>query len=208
MSHDENTRSGGPSVSSLPPASPTSRRRTGTTPSSDGATTASSSPGPAQPSPSGKARRLENALMVCLVCKEQLPSRNRIGYHRRCIPKLSHCIHGHEIKKKGRHPINGRCYACAREARRQWRIEQKKWAVTQKGGSCVDCLMEFGDRYECAQFDHTRGRTIPREQDIMTFSRARLVRELAECDLVCANCHATRTRRRLEETLSVREVAA
>lgn len=60
-----------------------------------------------------------------------------------------------------------------------------------KAGPCVDCGGKFPP--ECMDFDHVRG---PKLFEIAAARSRRLesVRdEIAKCDLVCANCHRTRT---------------
>lgn len=64
-----------------------------------------------------------------------------------------------------------------------------------KAAPCMDCETSFPS--ECMHFDHRPGETklfnISARANRMT---PRLEAELAKCDLVCANCHAIRTRRR------------
>lgn len=76
----------------------------------------------------------------------------------------------------------------------------KREFIKAKGGKCMDCKLDLLKRPECGQFDHRNpatklfnirwhvGRT---QEDIQ--------QELDKCDLVCANCHFTRTVRRYEE---------
>jgi hypothetical protein len=64
-----------------------------------------------------------------------------------------------------------------------------------KNQPCADCQKLYPPYV--MQFDHVRGRkafTISSKG--MEVSRARLLAEIAKCDVVCANCHAERTHRR------------
>ncbi len=76
--------------------------------------------------------------------------------------------------------------------------QKKLWAMEQKGGQCADCSMRFDGRTECAEFDHIRGRTsvLPAHSKITDLGWKKLAAELENCDLVCANCHKTRTKNR------------
>lgn len=82
---------------------------------------------------------------------------------------------------------------------RKWERQSKLWAVAYKGGHCTDCGFDFEGRPECAHFDHLYGRKDRRHgQTVTRIARERLKEELAKCDLVCANCHATRTLKRMK----------
>ncbi len=82
----------------------------------------------------------------------------------------------------------------------KWQREVKLWAIAYKGAFCKDCGFDFEGRPECAQFDHRNGRNnVPHGQTITRMKRNRMVVELDLCDLVCANCHAIRTRKRLAD---------
>lgn len=73
--------------------------------------------------------------------------------------------------------------------------ERKAILIEYKGGRCTDCLGMFPN---CVyQFDHLRDK----EFEIghcLTYSMRRLLAEADKCELVCANCHAIRTAKRLE----------
>jgi len=60
---------------------------------------------------------------------------------------------------------------------------------------CADCGVKHP--YYVMQLDHVRGTKVA---DLSTLKAsghmAGMIRELEKCDLVCANCHATRTWRR------------
>lgn len=65
-----------------------------------------------------------------------------------------------------------------------------------KNVPCADCHMTYP--YYVMQFDHVRGEKL---FDVGTFiatnlSIRSLHREIAKCEVVCANCHAERTHRR------------
>jgi hypothetical protein len=68
-----------------------------------------------------------------------------------------------------------------------------------KAAPCLDCSRRFPP--ECMDFDHRDG-TIK----IATISQMigrqfdQILAEIAKCDLICANCHRIRTRRRRRRT--------
>ncbi len=112
------------------------------------------------------------------------------------------CLYNHDTwELGGRSKCNG-CKRCSRIRSDEAVRKQKLWAITHKGEYCLDCGFDFKGRPECAQFDHRNGRTISQGVSITRLSRVRLLQELEQCDLVCANCHMTRTKNRQESRLS------
>jgi hypothetical protein len=73
-----------------------------------------------------------------------------------------------------------------------------------KAKPCVDCGIQYP--YYVMQFDHVRGK----KQHGMTAFRNRLhslatiEKEIAKCEVVCANCHAVRTWKRIHFLLDER----
>jgi hypothetical protein len=89
------------------------------------------------------------------------------------------------------------------ESKQAWfrrRIEWLREMKTDK--ACTDCGGIFPP--EAMQWDHLPGTT--KRGNISTSMRnlrpKLIFEELAKCELVCANCHAIRTYRRLRETTS------
>ena len=62
---------------------------------------------------------------------------------------------------------------------------------------CADCGGTYAS--EVMQWDHLPGfvKTANVSDLVRRGNRARVLEEIAKCELVCANCHATRTVRRL-----------
>jgi len=60
-----------------------------------------------------------------------------------------------------------------------------------KSKSCADC----GSAYPpcCMDFDHVRGGKVAGIGEMLTWNKARVLAEVAKCDLVCACCHRLRT---------------
>jgi hypothetical protein len=65
-----------------------------------------------------------------------------------------------------------------------------------KSGPCKDCGQKFDP--VCMQFDHvpSRGTKLGSVGLFVTKSENELLAEIAKCDIVCANCHALRTKHR------------
>jgi hypothetical protein len=65
-----------------------------------------------------------------------------------------------------------------------------------KGAPCMDCGRSFPP--ECMDYDHRPG--VSKVANVSLLLRGSLERfraEIAKCDLVCANCHRIRTKKRL-----------
>lgn len=69
---------------------------------------------------------------------------------------------------------------------------RRDWITSLKQGPCTDCGGKFPP--ECMQFDHVHGEKLFTISEIK--GKARTLAEIAKCELVCANCHAIRTKQR------------
>ena len=77
-----------------------------------------------------------------------------------------------------------------------FRAKRKAFIAFQKAKPCMDC----GNSYptECMDFDHRDGNNKSFNVSNSThLSEEVLLEEIAKCDLVCANCHRIRTRKRI-----------
>ncbi|RKZ78372.1 MAG: hypothetical protein DRQ35_06090 [Gammaproteobacteria bacterium] len=91
---------------------------------------------------------------------------------------------------------------CAPHDQRMSRISTKRKLVEQFGGKCTDCKLEFP--FYIFDFDNVLdapghvsiGKLLDRRVNY-----AVLQEELKRCELVCANCHRTRTYSRYPELL-------
>jgi hypothetical protein len=92
-----------------------------------------------------------------------------------------------------RHAKNNRA---AIQAKRWRRYERIKAGVEALMVACTDC--GEADR-EVLVWDHLpeRGAKVANIMSLLWVGGSRLERELAKCEVVCCNCHARRTRRRL-----------
>jgi hypothetical protein len=86
--------------------------------------------------------------------------------------------------------------AILREVERRARVRFNLWFEQLKAGPCVDC----GYTYDaiCMDWDHVRGRKRYNVGAMRGMKKAIILREIAKCELVCANCHRVRTKQRKE----------
>src|SRR5437899_1881059 len=89
-----------------------------------------------------------------------------------------------------------RRYAWYADRRRKIRQKRRAILAAIKAVPCTDCGIRFPP--ECMDFDHVRGKklfnvalTVGR-----SMSDTRFYAEIAKCEVVCANCHRTRTEHR------------
>ena len=86
-----------------------------------------------------------------------------------------------------------------KQSNRIYRIENYESKAERlrklKDAPCMDC----GNRFppECMDFDHVRGVKAFEISRAAARTEEAVRAELAKCDLVCANCHRIRTRKRL-----------
>jgi len=71
-------------------------------------------------------------------------------------------------------------------------------AIEYLGGQCLDC--GYAQHLDALEFDHVPGRGEPEKRrclaTLWAFSWERIKAELNKCDLVCANCHRIRGKKR------------
>lgn len=99
-----------------------------------------------------------------------------------------------------------------REAERRWYRENRERVFAKKNRKkaelralarrakerpCADCGVTYP--YYVMDFDHVDGEKVMMISDLVNFGgTAKLLAELAKCDVVCSNCHRERTWRRLQ----------
>ena len=80
----------------------------------------------------------------------------------------------------------------------KYRQKRYEWLIAQKSKPCIDC----GNRYPfyVMDFDHVRGAKEFSISDARykSITIHNLEKEIAKCDLVCANCHRIRTYERID----------
>jgi hypothetical protein len=69
--------------------------------------------------------------------------------------------------------------------------DRQAWINTFKTKPCYDCGKTFPT---CSMdFDHVRGEKVKGLGQMHSFSKVRILEEVAKCDVVCACCHRVRT---------------
>jgi type II secretory ATPase GspE/PulE/Tfp pilus assembly ATPase PilB-like protein len=115
----------------------------------------------------------------------------------------THCPQGHPyVVRAGRKkycPVCKRQQSKEQQKQTQKRRRRKGRAIAFLGGKCKDCNQAFPGRPEVFDFDHVTGiKTSAISHLLSAASWATVLIELQKCELVCANCHRTRTKQRLD----------
>lgn len=117
----------------------------------------------------------------------------RLARERQARFKLAHPEYNTEASRKFRE----------RTPSYQWPAKKQnteKVRTHKEGTPCTDCGMTFP--YECMDFDHRVSSEKTNNVGTMVahgWSWELIEAEIAKCDLVCANCHRTRTRKRRQK---------
>lgn len=76
-------------------------------------------------------------------------------------------------------------------------IEFSDWLDMLKSKPCLDCFHTYPS--VAMDFDHVRNDKVSGVAQMWSWSRAKVLAEVAKCELVCANCHRVRTHTRASE---------
>ena len=138
--------------------------------------------------------------MKCKNCQKKFKKTIKIKEF--CSPKCQVKYWVNKNRKKHNEAV--RKYRAKRyKEEGQWRdnspksIALKKWMIELKTNPCNDC----GGKFEvcCMDFDHRLGEKKDYNVGSMFahhYSRELIEKEIKKCDLVCANCHRIRTKKR------------
>jgi len=77
---------------------------------------------------------------------------------------------------------------------RAWFAANYQYVLTLKDRPCADCGVKYPPYV--MDFDHVRGTKTSNLNLARYHSRSWIDREVAKCDVVCANCHRERTHNR------------
>lgn len=78
------------------------------------------------------------------------------------------------------------------ETIRKWKQKRRELINSYKDKPCADCKVEYP--YYVMQFDHLGDKLFNIAKAVSSnVNLASLIKEIAKCDVVCANCHAART---------------
>src|SRR4051794_13975481 len=127
-------------------------------------------------------------MKVCGKCQKLRPEAD---FHRRGKIRQAWC---RECRKAYDAAYHAKYRERRRELRRLKAIEFKKWYWELKESlPCTDCGSYF--RHPAMTWDHLPGFEKRADVGFLTrySSRNVVLKEIAKCELVCANCHAVRT---------------
>lgn len=115
-------------------------------------------------------------------------------------PAVRECVrrYNRSYRKKNRQRLlayDRRHWAEIKQRIANRRRARKAQLIALLGGKCYDCDTEFPDRPEVFDFDHrdSKQKLSDVASIIRTGSWKRVLIEVKKCDLVCTNCHRTRT---------------
>ena len=102
------------------------------------------------------------------------------------------------------------CIACLAISSKQQRKSRSRYTASERlnrkirlisilGLTCQDC--GYAQHHAALQFDHVSGKKKTEIANMLNrlYSWESILKEAKKCELVCANCHALRTYRRLNE---------
>lgn len=74
-----------------------------------------------------------------------------------------------------------------------WRVKRRDFIRALKNKPCTDCKNSYP--WYVMEFDHVRGKKLFRisEASGRGIGMEKLLQEVDKCELVCANCHQSRT---------------
>lgn len=138
----------------------------------------------------------------CSNCGKQKSIKEFHKNRRKADGLQTHCKICHIATGKKNYP---RYYAENKDAfllrRERFKNLRRELIRKEKAKPCKDCGNDYP--YYVMQFDHVRGKKV---DDVSRMARsvtlAVLRKEIAKCEVVCANCHAQRTHdRRIENKI-------
>ncbi len=129
-------------------------------------------------------------LRSCTGCRKDLPAE---AFYRGKRTKCRKCLSAEARAKYQQLGPDKREQARATAKAR--RDRNRQFMDELKAGPCTDC----GGTYppECMDWDHVRGDKLADVGSLLQATRERILAEVTKCELVCANCHRTRSRNRL-----------
>jgi hypothetical protein len=136
-------------------------------------------------------------MKTCGSCRLEKPLE---FFHRRGKGHQSICKGCRKANDREKYDADPLRHALIRNQRRK---ELKVWSLELKRDRpCTDCGGVFHP--VAMQWDHLGDKEVNvSEMADRGYSKAHILREIAKCELVCANCHAVRTYTRMMGLLSI-----
>ena len=131
--------------------------------------------------------RCEETLPISSFARQTTSATGRGSYCRDCKNRYNAKWYRENSEAQGRRVAANTARYMARNRRIVARIKE---------AACLDCGLHFDD--EVMEFDHVRGEKRMTVSALVRrgSSEEALLAEIEKCDLVCANCHRVRTKRR------------
>lgn len=99
------------------------------------------------------------------------------------------CKECHSVMRKNHYENNKKKIYSQVNAKKK---EYQKWILTLKNKPCVDCKIKYP--YYVMDFDHLEDKEFNISHATRHgYGKEKVLREIAKCELVCANCHRERT---------------
>lgn len=128
---------------------------------------------------------------VCTKCQKRKSldrfSRQKPGkYHARCKDCHNEYVREHYLSNKSYYLSKAKTFT------KKLKQEQLEKVAELKKKPCKDCGVEYP--HYIMEYDHVKGTKIDNISNLVgRVGWERLEKEIAKCDLVCANCHRERT---------------
>jgi hypothetical protein len=129
-------------------------------------------------------------IKLCRICgEEQEHAIRKTGApHTHCKRCQREYSRQHYAANKEKH--NARRY----KNQKRYRLADQELIKSVKSIPCTDCGVQYP--HYVMDFDHLGDKEFTIGNTKGHYSRERLLREIAKCEVVCANCHRERTHKR------------
>ena len=130
---------------------------------------------------------LRNIELLCVDCGEYFLAK------RSDAMRCAGCRYTDQQKRGVTYYTSGKGRGHSRAKSRVRMLERQTWLNELKAGPCTDCGV--GYLPVVMQFDHVRGQKTANIGKLLIADKhykAVILREIENCDLVCANCHFVR----------------
>lgn len=134
---------------------------------------------------------IEPSSKLCIGCKKTRPIKEfrQCGTEKRRIARCRACD---RLNRAEKYKNNKSYYA---ESNRKTQAKLRRIVMHHKSKPCMDCNKLYPPYV--MDFDHVYGEKIDKVSRLVFFGSEKLILdEIAKCEVVCANCHRTRTHNR------------
>lgn len=132
------------------------------------------------------------SMKTCTLCHRELSVESFALKNKAKGSRNSYCRDCQNVRSRAHYYANKADYLERNKKREQ---ELKNWISKLKDKPCVDCGKSYPPYV--MHFDHLKDKEFNVSQGYRLKGHKAVLLEIEKCDLVCANCHAERTHRRL-----------